>query len=102
VLAGGIAATVGVPAAVAVAATAVERVASQVGMALTALVSGVRLSDLRGGGESGEDAESAEPAVANGNGDHAGSSPVPEPAPRVGLVTPPAHHPPDTTRTRGM
>jgi uncharacterized membrane protein YbhN (UPF0104 family) len=48
-LAGGIAAAVGVPAAAAVAATALERVASQVGMALTAVVAGVRLSDLRRG-----------------------------------------------------
>jgi uncharacterized membrane protein YbhN (UPF0104 family) len=107
VLAGGIAATVGVPAAAAVAATAVERVASQVGMALTALVSGVRFSDLRGGGETGESGEnagveSAEPAVANGNGGHAGPPSMPAPAPRAGLVTPPEHQPPDTTRTRGM
>jgi hypothetical protein len=47
-LAGGIAAAVDVPAAAAIAATAVERVAAQVGMALTALATGVRLSDLRG------------------------------------------------------
>jgi uncharacterized membrane protein YbhN (UPF0104 family) len=47
-LAGGIAAAVGVPAAAAVAAAAVDRVASQIGMALTALVAGVRLSELRG------------------------------------------------------
>jgi hypothetical protein len=45
-LAGGIATAVGVPAAAAVAATAVDRVASQVGMAGTALIIGVRRRDL--------------------------------------------------------
>lgn len=50
VLAGGIATAVGVPAAAAVAASAVDRVASQVGMAGTALVAGVRRRDLTAGG----------------------------------------------------
>jgi uncharacterized membrane protein YbhN (UPF0104 family) len=48
-LAGGIAAVVGVPAAAAVAASAIDRVASQIGMALAAALSGVRVSDLRAG-----------------------------------------------------
>jgi uncharacterized membrane protein YbhN (UPF0104 family) len=48
-LAGGIAAVVGVPVAAAVAATALDRVASQLGMALAAAVSGVRVTDLRAG-----------------------------------------------------
>lgn len=46
-LAGGLAAAVDIPAAAAVAATAVDRVAGQVGMAITALASGVHWSELR-------------------------------------------------------
>jgi uncharacterized protein (TIRG00374 family) len=46
--AGGLAAAFGVPAAVAIAASAVDRVASQVGVLLVSAMSGVRWADLRG------------------------------------------------------
>jgi hypothetical protein len=47
-LAGGIAATVDVTPAAAVAATAVDRLAGQVGLALAAVATGIRWGDLRG------------------------------------------------------
>jgi hypothetical protein len=54
ILAGGIATAVEVPAAAAVAASAVDRIASQVGMAVTALVIGVRRKDLSAPGDPDE------------------------------------------------
>ena len=47
IIAGGIATAVEVPAASAVAASAVDRIASQVGMAVTAVLIGIKRQDLR-------------------------------------------------------
>jgi uncharacterized membrane protein YbhN (UPF0104 family) len=67
ILAGGIATAVAVPAAAAVAASAVDRIASQVGMAVPAVVVGVRRQDL----------SAPEPSSDAGSG--AGSGPGPGP-----------------------
>ncbi|HEY8525576.1 MAG TPA: lysylphosphatidylglycerol synthase domain-containing protein [Acidimicrobiales bacterium] len=58
-IAGGIATAVAVPAASAVAASAVDRIASQVGMALTAVVVGVRRKDLTAPADEPEDPDTA-------------------------------------------
>lgn len=81
-LAGGIAAAVGVPVAAAVAASAVERVAAQVGAALTALVMGVRPADLRRGS-----AATDELAAGDGAG-------LPDNTPPRGVVVSPPHEMP--------
>lgn len=52
-LAGTVGVAVGIPVASAVAAAAVDRVASQVGLAATALASGLRMRDLRPGSSDG-------------------------------------------------
>ena len=58
IIAGGIATAVEVPAASAVAASAVDRIASQVGMAVTAVLIGVKRQDLK---------SDAEPEAASGS-----------------------------------
>ena len=69
-IAGGLAAAVGVPVAAAVAASAVDRVASQIGLLLCAPFTGLRWSDITGreragpaGGDEGELAELEEELV---------------------------------------
>jgi len=60
VIAGGLAAAVDVPAAAAVAASAVDRLASQVGLLICAPLTGLRWRDIRGSSTGSQTAESVE------------------------------------------
>ncbi|HEX8803545.1 MAG TPA: lysylphosphatidylglycerol synthase domain-containing protein, partial [Acidimicrobiales bacterium] len=86
-LAGGIAAAVEVPAAAAVAATAVDRIASQIGMAVTALALGLRRGDLAGGGGEGDEGDDGDVPPAPAGGTAAETAPGPGPGPTPGWST---------------